>query len=129
MADLTTHAAWILVAAFVLSCVYELYRATAKAGTSRHDSMQSFVKNNVAFYAIATAVIVVLFLGSDWAAWIGLFFSGGSIAASIVYYNPKILLERAPGPIDWFEDIVFTGLLFLAAGLLLYEVLGITLHA
>ena len=128
MTDLMTQAAWALVAAFVLSCAYELYRATVKAGTSPHDSMQSFVKNNVAFYAIATVVIVVLFLGSDWAAWIGLLFSVGAIAASILYYNPKILLQRAPGPIDWFEDIVFTGLLFLAAGLLLYEVLGITLH-
>lgn len=128
MADLTTQAAWFLVAAFVLSLVYELYRATAKAGTSRHDSMQSFAKNNIAFYAIATIVIVLLFAGSEWAAWIGLLFSVGAIAASILYYNPKILLERAPATIDWFEDIVFTGLLFVAAGLLLYQVLGITLQ-
>ena len=128
MVDLTTQAAWMLIAAFVLSCVYELYRATAKAGTSPHDSMQSFVKNNVAFYAIATAVIVSLFVGGEWAAWIGLVFSTASIGASSLYYNPKILLQRAPGPIDWFEDIVFTGLLFLAAGLLLNHVLGITLH-
>jgi hypothetical protein len=27
MTDLMTHAAWILMAAFVLSSVYELYRA------------------------------------------------------------------------------------------------------
>ena len=128
MTSLMTQAAWLLVAAFALSFVYELYRATAKAGTSRHDSMQSFAKNNIAFYAIATIVIALLFAASEWAAWIGLLFSGGAIAASILYYNPRIMLERAPGPIDWFEDIVFTGLLFVTAGLLLYQVLGITLQ-
>jgi hypothetical protein len=126
--DLMTQAAWVLVAAFVLSLVYELYRTTARAGTSRHDSRQSFAKNNIAFYAIATIVIALLFAASEWADWIGLLFSGGAIAASILNYNPKIMLERAPTSIDWFEDIVFTGLLFVAAGLLLYQVLGITLQ-
>jgi magnesium-transporting ATPase (P-type) len=128
MTDLVIQAAWVLLAAFVLSFVYELYRATAKAGTSQHDSMQSFAKNNIAFYVVATVVIAVLFAGFEWAPWVGLLFSGGAIAASILYYNPKILLERAPGIIDWFEDIVFTGLLFVAASLLAYKVLGITLQ-
>jgi hypothetical protein len=126
--DLVAQAAWVLVAAFVLSFVYELYRATAKAGTSRHDSMQSFAKNNIAFYALATIVIALLFAGFEWAPWIGLLFSGGAITASILYYNPKIMLERAPGIVDWSEDIVFTGLLFVAATLLLYKVLGLTLQ-
>lgn len=128
MTNLGTQAAWVLVAAFVLSLVYELYRATAKADTSRHDSLQSFVKNNIAFYAVAAIVIALIFAGFKWAEWIGLLFSGGAIIASILYYNPKIMLERAPGIIDWFEDIVFCGLLFVAAALLLYDVLGSTLE-
>ena len=128
MTDLVDQAAWVLVAAFMLSLVYELYRAIAKTGTSRHDSMESFAKNNIAFYIIATIVIALLFAGFEWAPWIGLLFSGGAIIASILYYNPKIMLERAPGIIDWFEDIVFTGFLFVAEGLLLYKVLGITLQ-
>jgi hypothetical protein len=128
MANLGTQAAWVLVTAFALSIVYELYRATVKRGTSRHDSMQSFVKNNVAFYVIASIVIALLFTGFEWAPWIGLVFSGGAVAASILYYNPKIMMERAPGIIDWFEDIVFTGLLLVAAALLLYRILGITLQ-
>lgn len=129
MTDPVTQAAWVLLAAFVLSFLYELYRATAKAGTSQHDSMQSFAKNNVAFYVVATVVIALLFAGFEWVPWIALVFLGGAITGSIVYYAPKIMLERAPGLIDWFEGIVFTGLLFVAAGLLLYEVLGITLKA
>ena len=127
MSDLVTQAAWMLVAAFLLSFVYEVYRATAKAGTSRHDSMRAFATNNLAFYAIAASVIALLFLGFEWAPWVGLIFSGGAITASIFYYNPKILLERAPGVIDWLEDIVFTGLLFVTAALLIYQVLGISL--
>jgi hypothetical protein len=50
------------------------------------------------------------------------------ILVSIFYYNPRILLERQPGVIDWFEDLVFTGLLFVAAVLLAYEVAGMTLQ-
>jgi hypothetical protein len=90
--------------------------------------MESFAKNNIAFYIVATIVIALLFAGFEWAPWIGLLFSGGAIIASILYYNPKIMLERAPGFIDWFEDIVFAGFLFVAEGLLLYKVLGITLQ-
>jgi hypothetical protein len=126
--DLVTQAAWVLVAAFLLSLVYELHRATAKAGTSRHDSMQSFARNNIAFYLVAAIVISLLFAASEWAAWVGLLFSVAAILASIFYYNPTIMLERAPGIIDWLEDIVFTGLLFVAATLLLYQVLGVTLQ-
>lgn len=128
MTNMVAQAAWVLVAAFALSFAYELYRATMKVGTSPHDSMQSFVKNNVAFYLIASAVIALLFAGLEWAPWIGLVFSGGSIAASILYYNPRIMMERGPGIIDWFEDIIFTGLLLVAAALLLYSVLGVTLE-
>ena len=57
MTTLAAQAAWALVLAFLLSLVYEIYRATAKAGTSRHDSMDSFLKNKVALYAIAAVVI------------------------------------------------------------------------
>ncbi|MFN2389355.1 MAG: hypothetical protein ABR575_07105 [Actinomycetota bacterium] len=116
------------MAAFVMSCLYELYRATVKRGTSRHDSMDSFVKNNVVFYAIAAVVIAFLFAGYDWSVWIGLAFAGGSILASIVYYNPRILLERDPKTIDWFEDILFTGLLSAAAVLLIYAATDVTLR-
>jgi hypothetical protein len=46
------------------------------------------------------------------------------ICVSIFYYNPRIMLARKPGIIDWFEDLVFTGLLFVAAALLLYAISG-----
>jgi phosphatidylserine synthase len=128
MTDLVTQAAWVLVAAFVLSLAYELYRATTKAGTSVHDSKASFVKNNVVLYVVAALVIALLFAGFEWAPWVGLIFSAVVTAASILYYNPKIMLERDPGVLDWFEDLVFTSLVFLAMALLVYQVLGVTLE-
>lgn len=128
MTDLVTQAAWVLVAAFVLSLAYELYRATAKAGTSRHDSMASFVKNNVALYVVAALVIALLFAGFEWAPWVGLVFSAVVTAASIFFYNPRIMFERDPGVVDWFEDLAFTSLVFLASALLFYQVLGVTLE-
>jgi len=128
MTSLVTQAAWVLAAAFVLSLAYELYRATARAGSSRHDSIDAFVKNNLPLYVVAVVVIGLLFAGFDGAPVIGLIFSVVVIGASIAFYNPKIMIERQPGLIDWFEDLVFTGLLFVAAALLLYQVLGITLQ-
>lgn len=65
-----------------------------------------------------------LFAGAGVAAWLGLAFSVAVILISTFYYNPKILLERKPGLVDWVEDLVFTGLHFVAAALLLYEVTG-----
>jgi phosphatidylserine synthase len=128
MTTLVTQAAWVLSAAFVLSGVYELYRVTARAGTSRHDSIDAFLRNNIVLYAVAVVVIGLLLVGFAWAPIIALVFSVAVIGASIAFYNPRIMLERQPGLIDWFEDLVFTGLLFVAAALLAYQVLGISLQ-
>ena len=49
------------------------------------------------------------------------------IMVSIFYYSPTILPQRRPGPIDWFEDKLYTGLLFVAVALLVYDLLGKTL--
>jgi hypothetical protein len=120
----SSHAAWILVVTYSLSLLYEVYRATVKAGTSKHDSLRTLVLQGIPLYAAAGAVIALLFVGWQWSAWLALIFSAVMIFVSIFYYNPRIMLERRPGIIDWFEDLVFTGLLFVAAALLVYEVLG-----
>lgn len=75
-------------------------------------------------YVVATAVIAALFLAAAWSAWAGLLFSVVMILVSVLYYNPVIMIDRKPGLVDWVEDLLFTGLLFVAATLLLYEVLG-----
>lgn len=121
MPDLTSDAAWVLTATFTLSIIYELYRATIRSGESEHDSIRGFVAQ-LPQYAVATAVIVILFVGGGWAAWVGLAFCVIVILVSILYYNPRIMLDRRPGLVDWFEDLVFTGLLFVAATQLFYEI-------
>ena len=124
---LETSAAWVLVVAFALSLAYEIWRATAKAGASPHDSPRAFLIQDLWLYVVAAVVIVLLFAGVPFAAWVGLIFSILLILLSVFYYNPKIMVERKPGLIDWFEDLVYTGLLFVAAAFLLLEVLGLTL--
>ena len=126
---LIRHAAWALLVAFVMSLAYELYRATVRRGTSRHDSMPLFLQQGIGLYVIAGIVVYALFAGYEWAATAGLALSVGMIVVSIFYYNPKIMLERRPGLIDWIEDLVFTGLLFVAATLLAFELCGLTLVA
>jgi hypothetical protein len=124
MTILMEHAAWILTVAFGLSLIYELYRATSKAGTSRHDSIHAFVVQGIPLYTLAAVVIALLFTGLEWAASVGLIFSVAMISVSIFYYNPRIMIARQPGIIDWFENLVFTGLLFVSAALLLYAMFG-----
>lgn len=117
---LIIHAAWTLTGAFALSLLYEIYRATLKAGVSEHDSLRALATQGIFLYGIAGVVIALMFSLHEWAAWVGLNFSVLMILVSIFYYNPRVLLERKPGIIDWLEDLVFTGLLFIAATQLIY---------
>ena len=123
---LESLSAWVLVVTFALSLIYEVWRATAKAGVSRHDSVGALVRE-LWLYVLAAIVIVLLFVGVPFAAWVGLIFSVVFIVVSIVYYNPRMMVERKPGIIDWVEDLVYTGLLFVVAAFLTLEVSGLTL--
>ena len=121
MENLTSHAAWTLIITFSLSIVYEIYRATLKKGVSKHDSMKAFFALSP-LYLVSALIISFLFVGYSWAALVGLIYCAILIMVSIFYYNPKIMLERKPGIFDWFEDLIYTGLLFTAATMLAYEV-------
>ena len=123
--DLSVHAAWILAAAYTISLGYEIYRATAKAGTSRYDSVGNLV-HTLPLYVVAAAVIGALLGDLSWAPIVALVFAVATIVVSVVYYNPVMLPARRPGVVDWFEDLTYTGLLFVAAALLLYDVLGVS---
>lgn len=124
---LQAYAAWTLVVAYGLSLVYELWRATVKAGTSRHDSMRTFLTQDLVLYVLAAVVIALLLTGVEGSAWVGLAFCVVFVLVSILYYNPRIMLERHPGLIDWFEDLTYTGLLLVAGTLLAYDVAGLSL--
>lgn len=122
---LELHAAWALIIAFGISVAYEIWRATTK--TTRHDSVRILLTQGTVLYGSGAVVIGLLLAGVTAADWIGLAYSIVLIAVSIFYYNPKTMMERQPGLIDWAEDLVYTGLLFVAAVLLAYEVSGGTL--
>ncbi len=126
MTDPATHAAGVLIVTLVISLLYEIWRATAKAGTSRHDSPRALAQQLV-LYVAAALVVAALLAGTAWASWLGLAFCVLMILVSVLSYNPVIMLERQPGLIDWIEDLVFTGLLFVAATLLVYDVVGFTI--
>jgi len=119
---LVADAAWVLLIAHALSCGYELWRATARAGVSEHDSLSAFLRQDIPLYVVAAVVISLLFADVGGAAWIGLAFSIVVILASVFFYNPQVMPKRQPGLFDWFEDLVFTGLHFVAAALLIYEI-------
>jgi hypothetical protein len=70
MLSYATQVSWVLIAAFALSLLYELYRATAKAGTSKYDSMRSFLTQGLPFYTIGFALAGLVRTGWRWAAWL-----------------------------------------------------------
>lgn len=123
----SSQVSWVLIATFALSLVYELYPSTAKAGTSKYDSMRSFLTQELPFYAITFVLAVLVRMGWRWVAWVALAVGVVAIIVSIFYYSPIVLPQRKPGPIDWLEDKVYTGLLFVAVALLVYDLLGKTL--
>ena len=117
----------VLIAAFALSLLYELYRSTAKAGTSRYDSIRAFLTQELPFSVIAFVLAMLVRTGWRWVAWTALAVGVALIMVSIFYYSPTILPQRKPSPIDWFEDKLYTGLLFVAVALLADDLLGKTL--
>lgn len=123
MTALVAHATWILIGAFAGSLLYELYRATVKAGTSPYDSALALARQ-VPLYVGATGVIALLFVRFEAASWVGLAFTVAVGLTSILYYNPVVMTKRQPGIVDWLEDLVFTGALFVAAALLAYDATG-----
>lgn len=128
MVEYTTQASWVLIATSVFSMLYELYRATLMAGVSKIDTMRSWLLA-LPVYAIAIGIAVLVRTGWLWTVWLALILSVALIGVSIFYYGPVALPPRKPGLIDHFEDRVYTGLLFVAAALLIYHLTGTTLVA
>lgn len=121
MKNLKIQAAWTLVVTFSLSIVYELWRSTAMLGTSEYDNMSAFWALSP-LYIAAAFIIFALFKGYSWSTRVGIAFSVLLIFVSIFYYNPQMMLVRQPGLIDWFEDFAYTGLLFVTATMLYYDI-------
>jgi hypothetical protein len=107
----------------VLSVAYEGWRATARAGVSRHDSPRALAQL-APLYVLAAAVTAALFADLPAAAPIGLVFSVLVVGVFTFHYNPVMMLERQPGVIDWFEDIAYTIAHAVAATQLAYAVVG-----
>jgi hypothetical protein len=111
------QAFWILIATFTLSFGYEaIYRYIVKAGVSAFDAW-SF--SEIMFYLIGFGMTFLVLAERFWVWWIELLFLLVLIAIAIFYYDPIMLLARHPGLIDWMEDTVYTGLLFVVAFLCL----------
>jgi hypothetical protein len=91
--------------------------------------MSGFALQVAVLYIPASLLIVGLLTGWSWAPIAALVFTLVMILVSLFYYNPVIMIERQPALVDWLEDLAFTGLLFVAAALLAYEVVGFALTA
>lgn len=125
--DFPAQAGWVLLAAMVISLAYETFRATVRAGVSSYDSFRSLI-TSLPLYAVIIALAVVLLVSdAAWIVWVMLIVSIGLIGVSILYYSPTMLPPRRPTLIDHLEDKVYTGLLFVAAALLIYRLAGQTL--
>jgi hypothetical protein len=125
MIGYTTQASWVLSTAFTVSALDELFRSTtrpAPPGTTPRGVCDPGGPG----YAAAFALAVLVRMGWPWVTWTGLRWRCTD-RVSILYYSPIMLPHRQPGPIDWLEDKLSTGLLFVAVALLLDDLLGKTL--
>jgi hypothetical protein len=118
-----------MASAFANSTAHETYRATAKAGVSRYDSMHELLTRMLPFYVVAMAAVLAMGFGVTGAAWAALVLASGMVLMSAFYYNPTIMAARQPGIIDWAEDMAFTGLFLASAVLLAAHVTDVTLTA
>jgi hypothetical protein len=116
-------AGWLPLAATLLSVGYELWRAVARTGIGRNDTMRDWVMA-LPLYAGAVVVSILLIGGWELAPLAGIAYG---LLASIFYYGPRVLLARRPGMVDWVEDRVFTMLVAIVAVLLAFDLLGVTL--
>ena len=91
----------MLITAFAVSALYELFRSTAKADTSRYDSTRWVLNQGTPFYAIGFGLAVLVRTGWPWVTWTGLLVAVALIGVSILYYSPIVLPQRQPGPLDW----------------------------
>ncbi len=124
---ITSQAGWLLLAAAVLSTVYELWRAVARTGVMKYDSIPAWLLS-MTVVIVEVVVAVLLLAGWQWAPHVGFILAGGLFWLSVFYYGPKVLFERRPGLVDHFEDRVFTVLVAIVALLLGYQLLGVTLR-
>lgn len=124
---IASQAGWLLLGAAVLSAVYELWRAVARTGVMKYDSIGAWLLS-MTVVALEVVVAVLLLAGWQWAPHVGLVLAGCLFLVSVFYYGPKVLFERRPGPVDHFEDRVYTALIAIVAVLLGYQVLGVTLR-
>ena len=101
-----------MIALTTLSLGYELYRATAMAGVSVHDSFEGVVLL-LPLYVVGVVLASRADAGHRWAAGAVLGYSGIVLAISLLHYNRVVMPVRQPGPIDWFEDVAFTAMVAL----------------
>ena len=120
----STQTFWILLATFTLSLGYEVYRDTVMAGATAFDAFNPAL---AIFYVVCFGMTLLTRVNQRWVSWVMLLFTLGLIAVGMFYYDPEILPARHPGYVDWFESVVYLGLLFIAAFLCLQEACGHTL--
>jgi len=123
---IASQAGWLLLGAAVLSAVYELWRAVARTGVMKYDSIRAWLMS-MTVVAVEVVVALLLMAGWEWAPLAGFILAGGLFLISVFYYGPKVLLERRPGLVDHFEDRVYTALVAIVAVFLGYQLLGATL--
>lgn len=126
---LAVIAAWVLIASLGYSLLYEMWRDLVKAGSTTHDSPKQLLMLIPVLYGPGAVIIWMLLAGIPGATWAGLVFSVVFVLVSVLYYNPVIMIDRKPSLWAWIEDLVYTGLLFVAAALLLLDVAGYTLSS
>ena len=114
----------VLAAAFAISALYQLYRATLM----ELPEYDAFTASTAVAYAAFVGVSALVLTDRRWAWGIVSALVFAMLSLSVLWYYPVVVPARieagAMGPVGWLEASVYLGLLFVAGFVCTLRLLG-----
>lgn len=112
---------YVLASAFVISAVYQIYRASLM----EIPEIDAFTPTMGVFYLACIGVSALVLTDRRWAWWVVSILIVVLLAVGVLYYYPVVAEAREMGFIDWLEGSVYMELLFVAGFVCALEILGV----
>jgi hypothetical protein len=110
----------VLLAAFAISALYQVYRATLM----ENPGYDAFTPVTGASYLSFIGISALVLTDRRWAWWVVSILVLAMLSLGVFWYYPVVAETREMGFVDWLEGSVYMGLLFVAGFVCVLNVLG-----
>jgi hypothetical protein len=110
----------VLLAAFAISALYQVYRATLM----EIPEYDAFTPVTGAAYLSFIGISALVLTDRRWAWWVVSVLVLAMLSLGVLWYYPVVAEAREMGFVDWLEGSVYMGLLFVAGFVCVLNVLG-----